>query len=127
MKYNLRLSICKNYLKNQLQLALYLFKLYIITVDAIIASGVLSLYYNCCFKGSINTRLSLFIITGKFTRFFNYTSGPNFEEYYTVSILKITGHKTEKAFLRFIHISKEDNALKLMEHPYFRDSKLKVV
>jgi integrase len=44
-----------------------------------------------------------------------------------ISIMKITGHTTEKSFLRYIRISQEDNALKLMEHPYFRDSKLKVV
>lgn len=36
----------------------------------------------------------------------------------TISIMKITGHKKEKAFLRNIRISREDNALKLIEHPF---------
>lgn len=45
----------------------------------------------------------------------------------TISIMKITGHKTEKAFLKYIRISQEDNALKLIEHPYFKKSNLKVV
>ena len=45
----------------------------------------------------------------------------------TISIMKITGHKTEKAFLKYIRISQEDNALKLMEHPYFSNQNLRVV
>jgi integrase len=48
----------------------------------------------------------------------------------TISIMKITGHKTEKAFMRYIKISQEDNANKLAEHPYFSQQKpvgLKVV
>ncbi|MFM9028183.1 MAG: site-specific integrase [Bacteroidota bacterium] len=32
-----------------------------------------------------------------------------------ISIMKITGHKTEKAFLKYIKISQEENARKLME------------
>jgi len=45
----------------------------------------------------------------------------------TISIMKITGHRTEKAFLRYIKISQEDNARKLAEHPYFKNNKLKIV
>jgi len=42
--------------------------------------------------------------------------------------MKITGHKTEKAFLGYIRISQEDNARKLAEHPYFKQkSDLKIV
>jgi hypothetical protein len=42
--------------------------------------------------------------------------------------MKITGHKTEKSFLRYIRISPEENAKKLAEHPYFQDpSKLRIV
>jgi len=37
-----------------------------------------------------------------------------------ISIMKITGHRTEKAFLRYIKISAEDNAKKLLQHPLFR-------
>jgi len=38
----------------------------------------------------------------------------------SISIMKITGHKTERAFLTYIRISGEDNAAKLMEHPFFQ-------
>ena len=37
----------------------------------------------------------------------------------TISIMKITGHKTEKSFLKYIKISQEDNANKLLSHPFF--------
>ena len=38
----------------------------------------------------------------------------------TISIMKITGHKTEKAFLLYIKISQEENANKLLNHPFFK-------
>lgn len=38
----------------------------------------------------------------------------------SISIMKITGHNTEKAFLTYIKISQEDNANKLMNHPFFK-------
>ncbi|MDB4303908.1 site-specific integrase, partial [Desulfosarcina sp.] len=41
----------------------------------------------------------------------------------TLSIMKITGHRTEKSFLRYIKMSQEDNANKLIEHPYFSQQK----
>jgi len=37
----------------------------------------------------------------------------------TLSIMKITGHKTEKSFLAYIKISQEENANKLFTHPFF--------
>ena len=37
----------------------------------------------------------------------------------SISIMKITGHRTEKAFLKYIKISQEDNANKLINHPFF--------
>lgn len=37
----------------------------------------------------------------------------------TISIMKITGHLTEKSFLKYIKISQEDNANKLVNHPFF--------
>jgi integrase len=40
----------------------------------------------------------------------------------TISIMKITGHKTEKAFLRYIRISPEENADKLMNHEFFNSN-----
>ncbi len=38
----------------------------------------------------------------------------------TISIMKITGHRTEKSFLKYIKISQEDNANKLLSHPFFK-------
>jgi integrase len=43
-----------------------------------------------------------------------------------ISIMKITGHKTEKSFLRYIKISPEDNAKKMLQHPLFRKTNLKI-
>lgn len=40
----------------------------------------------------------------------------------TISIMKITGHRTEKAFLLYIKISQEENANKLLNHPFFKQS-----
>jgi integrase len=37
----------------------------------------------------------------------------------TISIMKITGHRTEKSFMKYIKISQEDNANKLTQHPFF--------
>jgi len=46
----------------------------------------------------------------------------------TLSIMKITGHRTEKTFLKYIKITPEENANKLLKHPFFSQSKvLKVV
>lgn len=37
-----------------------------------------------------------------------------------ITIMKITGHQTEKSFLRYIRISQEENANKLLNHPFFK-------
>ena len=37
-----------------------------------------------------------------------------------ITIMKITGHKTESSFLRYIRISQEENANKLLDHPFFK-------
>jgi len=37
-----------------------------------------------------------------------------------ITIMKITGHRTEKSFLRYIRISQEENANKLLDHPFFK-------
>ncbi|WP_282016357.1 site-specific integrase [Marinifilum flexuosum] len=37
----------------------------------------------------------------------------------TIDIMKITGHKTEREFLRYIKVTKEETAQNLLEHPYF--------
>ena len=41
----------------------------------------------------------------------------------SISIMKITGHKTEKAFMRYIRMTEEDNANKLMDSPFFNNNK----
>ncbi|WP_070807508.1 MULTISPECIES: site-specific integrase [Porphyromonadaceae] len=38
----------------------------------------------------------------------------------TLAIMKITGHSSEKVFLRYIRITQEDNARQLQEHPFFK-------
>lgn len=44
-----------------------------------------------------------------------------------IDIMKISGHKTEREFLKYIKVSKEETALNLSEHPYFTKNNLKVV
>ena len=38
----------------------------------------------------------------------------------SISIMKITGHHTEKSFLKYIRISQEENARLLSDHPFFK-------
>jgi len=38
----------------------------------------------------------------------------------SISIMKITGHRTERSFLKYIRITQEENAAKLAEHPFFK-------
>ncbi len=38
----------------------------------------------------------------------------------TLAIMKVTGHTSESSFLKYIKISKEENARMLAEHPYFK-------
>jgi site-specific recombinase XerD len=38
----------------------------------------------------------------------------------SIAIMKITGHQTERSFLRYIRISQEENANKLLDHPFFK-------
>lgn len=37
-----------------------------------------------------------------------------------ISIMMITGHKTESAFMKYIKITKEENAKKMLEHTFFK-------
>ena len=37
----------------------------------------------------------------------------------TIDIMKLTGHKTESEFLKYIKVTKEETAHKLLLHPYF--------
>ena len=43
-----------------------------------------------------------------------------------IDIMKITGHKTEREFLKYIRVTKEETAEMLSNHEYFRP-KLKAV
>lgn len=38
----------------------------------------------------------------------------------SISIMKITGHTTERSFMKYIRISQEENANKLINHPFFK-------
>jgi len=38
----------------------------------------------------------------------------------SISIMRITGHRTEKSFMKYIRISQEENALFMQNHPYFQ-------
>jgi len=44
----------------------------------------------------------------------------------SISIMKITGHRTERAFMKYIKISQDQNADLLSKHPYFSKSPLKI-
>ena len=44
-----------------------------------------------------------------------------------IDIMRISGHKTEREFLKYIKVTKEQTAVNLANHPYFRKSRLKVV
>ncbi|MDR0694133.1 MAG: site-specific integrase [Prevotellaceae bacterium] len=37
----------------------------------------------------------------------------------TIAIMRITGHRTERAFMRYIRIASENNARQLLTHPHF--------
>jgi len=45
----------------------------------------------------------------------------------SIDIMKVTGHKTEREFLKYIKVTKEQTAQNLALHPYFQSSPLKVV
>ncbi len=40
----------------------------------------------------------------------------------SISIMQITGHRSEKSFLKYIKITAEENALLLSKHPFFMNS-----
>ena len=45
----------------------------------------------------------------------------------TLAIMKITGHKTEKAFLRYIRVTNDENAMVVARHEFFKPTQLKIV
>jgi integrase len=42
-----------------------------------------------------------------------------------ISIMKISGHKTEREFLKYIKVTQEETAMRLADHPYFAGQKAK--
>jgi integrase len=44
----------------------------------------------------------------------------------TLDIMKISGHKTEREFLNYIKIGKEETAANLAKHPYFMGNHLRI-
>ena len=45
----------------------------------------------------------------------------------SIDIMKITGHKTEREFLKYIKVTKEQTAQNMALHPYFQTTPLKIV
>jgi site-specific recombinase XerD len=45
----------------------------------------------------------------------------------SISIMKVTGHKTESVFLKYINVSERENAMLLMGHEYFTKGRMKAV
>ena len=45
----------------------------------------------------------------------------------TIAIMKITGHKTEKAFLRYIRVTNDENAMVIARHEFFSPAELILV
>lgn len=44
----------------------------------------------------------------------------------SLDIMRLTGHKSEREFLKYIRISNEEVALKLAQHPYFSGTTLRI-
>ena len=45
----------------------------------------------------------------------------------TLDIMQVSGHKTEKEFLKYINVTKKETAVSLAAHPYFSGNHLKAV
>ena len=45
----------------------------------------------------------------------------------TIDIMKMTGHKTETSFMKYIKVSSEETAIRLLGHSFFSEPVLKVV
>jgi integrase len=45
----------------------------------------------------------------------------------SIDIMKITGHKTEREFLKYIKVTKEQTAVNMALHPYFQSAHLKII
>lgn len=45
----------------------------------------------------------------------------------SISIMAITGHKTESVFMKYINVTNEENATLIMNHAYFTNDRMKAV
>ncbi len=45
----------------------------------------------------------------------------------SIDIMKITGHKTETSFMKYIKVSGEETALRMLEHDHFKGATIKIV
>jgi len=43
----------------------------------------------------------------------------------TLKLMKLTGHKTETSFMKYIKITEEETATSLLDHPFFRQSAIR--
>lgn len=50
----------------------------------------------------------------------SFASNMYLADFPTISIMKVTGHKTERAFLKYIRISQEENARKIANHEIWK-------
>ena len=72
-------------------------------------------------KGNLRVKKALpkYELTTSHTARRSFATNAYLNDVPSISIMKITGHKTESAFMRYIKISQKDNARKLQEHPFF--------
>jgi len=72
-------------------------------------------------KGDLTTKTSVpkYQLTTSHTARRSFATNAFLADIPSIAIMKITGHKTESAFMKYIKISPEDNARKLMQHKFF--------
>ena len=44
----------------------------------------------------------------------------------TLDFMRLTGHKTETSFMKYIKITEEETATSLLDHPFFRQSAIRI-
>ncbi len=73
-------------------------------------------------KGGIKTQITTpkYKVVSTHTARRSFATNAYLNDVPVISIMKITGHKTEKSFLKYIRISNEENAQKLMNHKFFK-------
>lgn len=78
-------------------------------------------------KGSLKTRQSYpkYKLVSAHTARRSFATNAFLAGVPTIQIMKLTGHKTEKVFMKYIKISEAENAKKLQLHPFFNKIILK--